>query len=266
MLAVTDPWFVTARNIAAESGNAIHSDDVARDLGYERALVAGVTTYGYLLRQIVATLGEPWLHRGTLEVRLRQPAYEGEQFRVDVEPAPFDGVRATATRTADGMVVATGDAATGAPGLLTPRAHPTIEQRGAPYRPARSALEGVSFLPTMTYTIDEQWNAKLMGDIGNDLDVFERSGFVHPVIYGDLANISFMSGVDLGPWIHARSRVRHHRALLVGETVSVRPRLAELSTNGGAESLVLDTAVVVDDLLVARIEHAVIYSMTKRTA
>lgn len=266
MHALTDPWFVTARNIAAESGNAIHSDEVARDLGYDRALVAGVTTYGYLLRQIVASLGEPWLVRGTLEVRLRQPAYEGEQFRVDLETMPVDGVRAAAARTNDGMVVATGDAAIGAPGLLPPRAHPLVHPQPAPYPPVRAALEGVSFLPTMSYTIDEAWNAKLLADVGNDLDVFERTDYVHPVIYGDLANISLMASVDLGPWIHARSRVRHHRALRVGETVSVRPRLAELSTNGGAESLVLDTAVVVDDLLVARIEHAVIYSMTKRKA
>ena len=72
-----DPWTVTARNIAAESGNAVHDDVTAKSLGYEKALVAGVTTYGYALRQVVAALGTPWLHRGTLEVRLRRPAYEG---------------------------------------------------------------------------------------------------------------------------------------------------------------------------------------------
>ena len=49
-----------------------------------------------------------------------------------------------------------------------------------------------------------------------------------------------------------------------GETVSVRPRIAELVTDRGTELLTLDTAVVVDGMLVARIEHAVIYSMTRR--
>ena len=110
-----EPWRVTARNIAAESGNVIHEDAAAQALGYDRALVAGVTTYGYLVRQVVAALGETWLRAGTLEVRLRQPAYEGDKFTVHVEPAPLASVRAAAVRDIDGAVVATADATAGAP-------------------------------------------------------------------------------------------------------------------------------------------------------
>ncbi len=258
-----DPWSITATNIAAESGNAIHDDDAARDLGYEKALVAGVTTYGYALRQVVAALGEPWLRRGTLDVRLRRPAYEGDRLTVTATAAPLRSVRA-AVRRDDGELVATADATPGAPGPMPPRAHPAVGPIPQPYRAERTALADVSALPTVTYTIDQRWQAKLLADVGNDLPIFEQRRFVHPVIYGDLANISFMNAVELGPWIHASSRVRHHRALLVGETVSVRPRIAELSTRNGAEHLVLDTAVVVDDAMVARIEHAVIYAFSRR--
>jgi acyl dehydratase len=258
-----EPWTVTAINVAADSGNDIHDDDAARELGYERALVAGVTTYGYLLRQVVAALGDSWLDRGTVEVRLRQPAYAGERFIVTAEHAPLASIRAAAVRD-DGVVVATADATPGAPGPLPARAHPLVPPRDEPYAPVRSALDGVAHFPTVEYTIDDAWQHKLLTDIGNDLTVFGDRGIVHPVIYGDLANLSLMHSVALGPWIHARSRVRHHRPLRVGETVSVRPRIHELTTDNGAEFLTLDTAVVVDDLLVARIEHAVIYAMNRR--
>ena len=194
------------------------------------------------------------------------PLTKADRFTVTAAAAtPLRSVRA-AVRRDDGELVATADATPGAPGLLPPRAHPVVDPIDGRYPAERRALETVVALPTITYTINQAWQDKLLTDIGNDLAVFEREGFVHPVIYGDLANISFMNAVELGPWIHASSRVRHHRALLVGETVSVRPRIAELSSNNGAEHLVLDTAVVVDDLVVARIEHAVIYAFSRRPA
>lgn len=258
------PWTVTARNIAAESGNVIHDDDAAKALGYERALVAGITTYGYAVRQVVAALGALWLERGTLEVRLRQPAYEGDEFTVTVEDQPLASVRASVYRDNDGVVVATADATPGGPGLLAPTAHPVSGQRDKPYPAERQALEGVAHLPSIEYTIDDAWQQKLLLDLDNDLEIFDQLGVVHPVVYGDVANISFMNGVQLGPWIHARSRVRHHRALRVGETISVRPRIAELQTIRGAEHITLDTAVVADGLVVARIEHAAIYAFDRR--
>lgn len=259
------PWHVAARNIAAESGNLVHDDNAAQDLGYERALIAGVTTYGYAVRQVVAALGEPWLERGTLEVRLRQPAYEGDRFIVTADRALLESVRVSVTRE-DGVVVATADATAGAPGLLAASAHPETAAIDTPYPADRASLEPVAHLPSVSYTIDEAWQAKLLTDLDNDLSVFGELGMVHPVVFGDLANISFMTAVDLGPWIHARSRVRHHRLIRVGETVSVRPRLAEFTTVDGTEHLILDTAVVVDDMLIARIEHAVIYAFSRRPA
>ena len=260
------PWHVVARNIAADSGNDIHDDEAAKQLGYERALVAGITTYGYAVRQVVAALGEEWLERGTLEVRLRQPAYEGDRFTVTVEDQPLASVHVAVTRDHDAMVVATADATPGAPGLLPPTAHPLTAARSEPYPAQRAALESVRHLPSVEYTIDETWQHKLLTDLDNDLDIFNELGVVHPVIYGDVANISFMNGIALGPWIHARSRVRHHRALRIGETVSVRPRIAGLQTIRDTEHITLDTAVVVDDRVVARIEHAAIYAFNRRPA
>ena len=53
-------WTVQARNLPDHASNKIHTDDGARAAGFESALVAGVTTYAYLTRPLVAAWGLDW--------------------------------------------------------------------------------------------------------------------------------------------------------------------------------------------------------------
>jgi len=48
---------VTARNTAAQSENAIHDDEVARQYGFRGGLVPGVTVYAYLTHPLVEAWG-----------------------------------------------------------------------------------------------------------------------------------------------------------------------------------------------------------------
>ena len=69
-----------ARNLFRNAANRIHDDVVARRHGYEGALVAGVTVYGYLARLAVAAWGMDWVARGTASVRFRRPVYDGDEL------------------------------------------------------------------------------------------------------------------------------------------------------------------------------------------
>jgi len=73
---------VVARNNATRSSNRIHSDEVARRLGFRAGLVPGVTGYAYMSRPLVDRWGRAWLDRGRFEVRLLKPVYEGDPNNV----------------------------------------------------------------------------------------------------------------------------------------------------------------------------------------
>src|SRR5262245_22440778 len=77
---------VRARNLARESANRIHDDDVARSLGYVGGLVPGTTVYGYLTGPVIAAWGLDWLARGTARLTLRQPLYDGDDVELTSRP------------------------------------------------------------------------------------------------------------------------------------------------------------------------------------
>jgi hypothetical protein len=64
---------VRAHNAATQSENKIHRDDVARRYGFQGGLVPGVTVYAYMTQPVAATLGRPWLERGTMAARFVRP-------------------------------------------------------------------------------------------------------------------------------------------------------------------------------------------------
>ena len=88
---------VRAQNVAAESANKIHDDQVAATYGFRGGLVPGVTVYGYMTAPIVEMAPE-WLERGSMSLRLIEPFYDGEEVIVRVE-AGDDGSFAVTAET-----------------------------------------------------------------------------------------------------------------------------------------------------------------------
>src|SRR4051812_32948028 len=80
------PYGVVAHNLATESENRIHDDDVARQLGFGGGLVPGVELFAYLSHPFVAAWGEDFLDRGRLDVRFRRPVYDGERVQAVAKP------------------------------------------------------------------------------------------------------------------------------------------------------------------------------------
>jgi acyl dehydratase len=89
------PWSIVARNLPEHARNRIHTDAGAREAGFPRALVAGVTTYAYLTHPVAEAWGLGWVSSGGGEVRFRRPVFDGDLVRCDIEPT-YEGVAVAA--------------------------------------------------------------------------------------------------------------------------------------------------------------------------
>ena len=82
-------WSATALNTAPDSENRIHSDELARQYGFEGGLVPGVTISAYLVHPLIEQWGKNWLDRGYANCRITSPLYDNERF--DVKTDIVDG-------------------------------------------------------------------------------------------------------------------------------------------------------------------------------
>ncbi len=62
------------------ANNPIHGTG-ARAAGYERPIVAGVSSYGWAAAAIIELLGDAWLDHGWADYALRRPVFVGDQLR-----------------------------------------------------------------------------------------------------------------------------------------------------------------------------------------
>lgn len=66
----------------------IHTDKVAKSLGYRGALVYGTTVYGWSVPLIVEALGDDWMSDGWADLGIRRPIYTGDRLHITLEPGP----------------------------------------------------------------------------------------------------------------------------------------------------------------------------------
>ena len=65
-----------AKNTAP--GQGIHDDARARRLGFQGALVPGVTCLAYVVEMLMNFFGENWMTSGEINLAFTNPLYEGE--------------------------------------------------------------------------------------------------------------------------------------------------------------------------------------------
>ena len=255
---------IVAKNLATASENRIHADDVARSLGFSGGLVPGVTTYGYLLRPVIAALGLDFVARGRATVRLLTPIYEGDEIvargrRVEAEA----GVVAYDLEVVDaktGESRAKGSAAMG--GASRSRPDPALwPKRPLPSPPRvaeRAALEAEPVLGALEFTFDG--GAPLPLEIDDDLGPYRAAGVAHPVLLLGAANFAFAANVALGPWIHVSSEIESLDFLRTGDALSIRGRVTSLHEKKGREYADLDLLyVVAGDRPILHVRHTAIY-------
>ena len=78
-------WSATALNTAPDSENRIHSDELAKEYGFEGGLVPGVTISAYLVHPLVERWGKDWLDNGYANCRIVSPLYDEELFEVQID-------------------------------------------------------------------------------------------------------------------------------------------------------------------------------------
>lgn len=229
---------VRAVNTAPDSENKIHDDRVAAEYGFRGGLVPGVAVYGYMMDLVLASAPH-WRESGTMELRLLEPFFDGDEVLVRVEGA--GELQITAERE-DGTICAKGVAwisplPAQKPALLEDAALPAPDQRPIPSR--ETVLPG-SMLGSFQAVLDAPTPEVLL-QLSND--ILERN-------------------FRLGPWIHVGSDLRNWSAARPGEQVSIRGRVEDRFDRKGHEFVVAGVMVIGDNgRLIQTVRHTAIYRL-----
>ncbi|MEA2841439.1 MAG: hypothetical protein QOF41_2769 [Methylobacteriaceae bacterium] len=251
---------VEAQNLSRQSENRIHDDQVARQFGFSGGLVPGVEVYAYACHVPVEIWGREWLERGSIECRFAKPVYDGHAVTVSAKP---EGDAFAIRVESNGVLCANATAA-------------RIEQVSAPalasypIRPLpveRPPADEVSLAPGLLLRTAERdmtpEDADWYLDGVRETDpVYRAERIVHPGRILRLCNTALMDNVVLGPWIHVGSKVQNVSAARIGDTLSVRARVAANYEKKGHRFVDLDALVIAnDDRAVAHVLHTAIYRL-----
>jgi hypothetical protein len=253
-------YHVRARNTATDSENTIHADDVARQFGFHRGLVPGVTVFGYMMKPVIERLGLAWFDNGRIELKLEQPVYDDDEIVLRVQGE--SPVRISAERD-DGTICARAEAS-----IESVRAVPNLElypERCLPEdsdRPKASleALAPGTVLGTLRQRLDMS-QSRVFAALGEANPIyFGANAVVHPAVLLELANHVLLRNFRLGPWLHASSTVVNWSPARNGEAIQVRSRVSDRFERKGHAFVVLDLVVLGEEpRLIQHVIHTAIY-------
>jgi acyl dehydratase len=250
---------VEAQNLSRTSENKIHDDDVARQFGFTGALVPGVEVYAYACHLPVGVWGREWLERGAIECRFSKPVYDGSLVHVKSEA---EGDLLAIRVESDGVICANATARLGK--AVTP---PIANYPVSPLPKDRPPADETSLAPGLMLAAitrdmtneDAQW---YLDGVRERDPLYREDCIVHPGRILRLCNNALMDNVVLGPWIHVGSSVQHLSTARIGETLSVRARVAANYDKKGHRFVDLDTLVLAsDERPVAHVLHTAIYRL-----
>ena len=240
-------WSVDARNLPEHATNPIHTDAGAQAAGFERALVAGVTSYAYCLHPVVGHFGLDWVGSGVSEVRFRAPVFDGDHVSFDLEEVSENEITVSArtdrATSADVVVRAWPSEAPDSP-------RPNAERPGQRLEPMQTLLVG-------------EFGPGYASRAGDDLLIFDHQKIVHPAVWTALANRVFHTQLVRGSWIHTRSVVQHHGFAYEGETATTQATVVERFVRSG-ERAVANVVITVGSRPIATIEHEAIIDLSAR--
>lgn len=249
-------YSVVARNIDPTSDNKIHDDEVAQQFGFSGALVPGVELFAYLTAPLVEAWGTDFLSAGAIDVRFRQPVYDGDQV---VAHAEADGVDvALELRGPDGTVRAVGRAA--------PRAsRPPDLERFAETPPPDVLVEAtpdalrVGPLGSIREDATAGTTQQYLSDISETLPVYRAEGVVHPGALLRMVNALLVRNVALGPWIHTASSCVFLGIARVPTLLRAHGIVTETFERNGHDYVRYDALVMSENTPVLYVDHTAIY-------
>lgn len=235
------PWSIVARNLPEHAGNPIHTDAGAKAAGFERALVAGVTSYAYCCHPVIDRYGLEWVASGEAEIRFFSPVFDGDALTLPV-----------VERDDGGIEVSVMSARESSPSVVM-----------SAWRAHRGQVEprpGEALAP-VTVRLDGEYGSDYAARAGDDQPDCAAAGVVHPAVWPRLANLVFHDQLARGSWVHTRSIVRHHGLAQAGAEAVVSTVVVRRFNRRGQRA-VADVAIRVDGELVATLEHEAIIDVS----
>jgi acyl dehydratase len=250
---VENSWSIRARNLPDHANNPIHTDVGARAAGFERALVAGVTSYAYCLHPILTAYGLEFAAHGEAEVRFRSPVFDGDELT-------FPTVAVSAGLSGLSGLSVSAIAARADKPLLSVNAWNQ-------HRPLQEPTDSTGLkqfpeqLETVVLALTGEYSSHYAERAGDD---FSMQGFVHPAVWPSLANYVFHRQLARGSWIHTRSVVKHHGLVRDGAEATINSTVRDRFVRGG-ERVIADVVISTADAgVVATVEHEAIVDLSAR--
>jgi acyl dehydratase len=240
---------IIARNLPEHANNPIHTDVGAQAAGFERALVAGVTSYAYCLHPVIHRFGLGWVARGEAEVHFRRPVFDGDHVFFPLRNVTAD----VSAEDAGEEVKVSAQVKRSERALVQVSAWSAHRPSGFPGSVARSGEE----LQAIDLILDGEFGSTYAEAAGVLDDLCAREGVVHPAVWPALANYVFHRQLARGSWIHTRSVIRHFALVPEGVTARIVSTVID-RISGRNERAIADVLVLVDDMVVASVEHEAI--------
>ena len=250
-------YTVRARNLAPDSDNKIHDDEVARQFGFTGALVPGVEVFAYATQPFAAAWGEQFLSRGVMDMRFRRPVYDGEDVTVEVKDN--DGYDVSLLGP-DGEVRALGHAALAdVVGPVDASRHVETPMAASPPPADETSLAVGTHLGTVREQVTPDGHAAYLHGIGETLPLYQQ--FVHPGALLRMVNAVLFRNVALGPWIHTGSSCRYLAPAPVPTTLTAHGVVTDRYERNGKAYVRFDALVLAGERPVVEVDHVAIYDL-----
>ncbi len=260
-----EPYRVQAYNTSKQSENKIHDDAVARRFGFSGGLVPGVDVIAYMMHLPVRKWGRAFLERGSIEVRLVKPVYDGEI--ADVTGEEHDGVLSMAVESR-GELCATGTASlpASAPSFSLSdfvETKPISERKPVDmnsYQPGK-------WLAPIPLCWAGEAARQYLADIRERDEIYTREGLGHPGLLPRVMNKVLVDNAVLGPWIHVGTRMQLLSAAKTGDELTARAKVTANYEKKGHRFVELDALVLANGRTpLAHCWHIAIYQPREQAA
>ena len=161
-------------------------------------------------------------------------------------------------------VVASVTLPAGQPTPVNPALYPSAPLPAERPPVSREHLASLDALGTPEADYDAPCAAEYVERVSDALPLYQgAAAWVHPAFFLQQANRALRDNVQVSPWIHVGSAVRHLGGARVGETLQTRGRVRSLFEKKGREMVELDLLVVAGPSArpVAHIRHTAIYRL-----
>ena len=235
------PWTARAFNQVPDAANQIHGDTLAKEYGFEGALVPGVTISAYLVHPAVEAWGMQWLQRGAAKIRVISPLYDEEPFEVVINEASSTSYAARLERAA-GIVSATAEVG------LPESPEPPPVRRGDPiaaddHRGPTASVDRWSELQRVgcqafrfpwpgeskmtTYLRDESQMPELLQSTSG--------GFANLCFILGCSNWILERNAAMNPWVHLETQSQNYRPIPAGTSIIAEMAVADFFAKKGHE-------------------------------